>query len=84
MLLSEKTKDSTAAQTLFVVQGDPKNPAMLRAHMPTADAAARPVQESYTQLESVNQRLAQERMQELAVDQQRLQEQQQRGPVPSL
>ncbi|WP_340137205.1 XVIPCD domain-containing protein, partial [Xanthomonas citri] len=83
VLLSEKTRDSPAAQTLFVVQGDPKDPAMLRAHMPTADAAQRPVQESFTQLESVNQRLAQERTQDLAVEQQRSQEQQHRGPVPS-
>ncbi|MCF8792775.1 hypothetical protein QYY84_21380 [Xanthomonas campestris pv. campestris] len=84
VLLSEKTRDSPAAQTLFVVQGDPKDPAMLRAHMPTADAAQRPVQESVTQLESVNERLAHERTQELAMEQQRSQEQQQRGPVPSL
>ncbi|MEA9733331.1 XVIPCD domain-containing protein [Xanthomonas campestris pv. campestris] len=84
VLLSERTKDLPTAQTLFVVQGDPKDPAMLRAHMPTADAAARPVQESYTQLESVNQRLAQERTQEMAVEQQRSQEEPQRGPVPSL
>ncbi|SOT93567.1 XVIPCD domain-containing protein [Xanthomonas arboricola] len=84
VLLSEKTKDTPAAQTLFVVQGDPKDPAMLRAHMQTADAAQRPVQESFTQLESVNQRLAHERTQEIAMEQQRSQEQQQRGPVPSL
>ncbi|MEA9753372.1 XVIPCD domain-containing protein [Xanthomonas campestris pv. raphani] len=84
VLLSERTKDSPTAQTMFVVQGDPKDPAMLRAHMPTADAAQRPVQESFTQLESVNQRLAHERAQEMAMEQQRSQEQQQRGPVPSL
>lgn len=84
VLLSDKTKDLPAAQTLFFVQGDPKDPAMLRAHMPTAEAAQRPVQDSFAQLESINQRLAQDRTQEQAVEQQRSQEQHQRGPVPSL
>ncbi|WP_017167245.1 XVIPCD domain-containing protein, partial [Xanthomonas phaseoli] len=84
VLLSDKTKDLPAAQTLFVVQGDPKDPAMLRAHMPTAEAALRPVQDSFAQLESINQRLAQDRTQEQSVEQQRSQEQHQRGPVPSL
>ncbi|WP_337999743.1 XVIPCD domain-containing protein [Xanthomonas campestris] len=84
VLLSDKTKDLPAAQTLFVVQGDPKDPAMLRAHMPTAEAAQRPVQDSFAQLESINQQLAQDRTQEQAVEQRRSQEQHQRGPVPSL
>ncbi|AEL05002.1 XVIPCD domain-containing protein [Xanthomonas campestris pv. raphani] len=83
VLLSDKTRELTAAQNVFVVQGDPQDPAKLRAHMPTAEAAQRPVQESFTQLETVNQRLAQERMQEQALDQQRSQEQQ-RGQVHSL
>jgi len=84
VLLSEETKNLPAAQNLFVVQGDPQDPAKLRAHIPTAEAAQQPVQQSFAQLESVNQRLAQERSQEQALEQQRAQEQQQRGPVPSL
>ena len=84
VLLSEKTKDLPAAQNLFVVQGDPQDPAKLRAHMPTAQAAQQPVQESFAQLESVNHRLAQERSQEQVLEQQRAQEQQQRSPFPPL
>ncbi|WP_343124834.1 XVIPCD domain-containing protein, partial [Xanthomonas phaseoli] len=84
VLLSEKTKDLTAAQNVFVVQGRPDDPAMLRAHMPTVEAAQRPVQESFSQLESVNQRLEQDRAREQSLEQQRSQEQQQRGPTPSL
>ncbi|WP_369940707.1 XVIPCD domain-containing protein [Xanthomonas medicagonis] len=84
VLLSEETKDLPAAQNLFVVQGDPKDPAKLRAHMPTAEAAQRPLQESFSQLETVNQRLAQERLQEQVLEQQRVQAQQQRGSAPTL
>ncbi|CAH2706245.1 hypothetical protein NCPPB1935_00440 [Xanthomonas campestris pv. nigromaculans] len=84
VLLNEKTKDVPAAQTLFVVQGEPQDPAKLRAHMPTAEAAQRPLQESFAQLETVNQRLAQGRVQEQSLEQQRSQEQQQRGPSPTL
>ncbi|MBB3777437.1 hypothetical protein FHY16_000158 [Xanthomonas campestris] len=60
MLLSEKTKDLPAAQNLFVVQGDPQDPAKLRANTPRAEAGQRPVQDSFAQLETVNKRLAQE------------------------
>jgi len=84
VLLSDKTRELTAAQNVFVVQGGPQDPAKLRTHMPTAEAAQRPVQESFTQLETVNQRLAQERVQEQVLDQQRSQEQQQRGQLQSL
>lgn len=84
VLLSDKTRELTAAQNVFVVQGDPQDPAKLRAHMPTAKAAQRPVQESFTQLATVNQRLAQERVQEQGLDQQRSQEQQQRGQLHAL
>ncbi|WP_337999768.1 hypothetical protein [Xanthomonas cucurbitae] len=57
---------------------------MLRAQMPTVEAAQRPVQESFSQLESVNQRLEQDRVREQSLEQQRSQEQQQRGPTPPL
>lgn len=45
-------------------------PAKLRAHMPTAEAAQQPAQQSFAQLETVNQRLAQERSQEETLEQQ--------------
>lgn len=84
VLLSEKTEDLPAAQTVFLVQGRPDDPAKLRAHMPTVEAAQRPVQESFSQLESVNQRLEQDRAREQSLEQQRSQEQQPLGPTPSL
>ncbi|PMR89102.1 XVIPCD domain-containing protein [Xanthomonas arboricola] len=84
VLLSEKTKDLPAAHTLILVQGKPNDPAMMRAHMPTVEAAQRPVQESFSQLESLNQRLEQDRAREQSLEHQRSQEQQQRGPTPSL
>ncbi|CAD0302850.1 hypothetical protein NCPPB940_04110 [Xanthomonas hortorum pv. taraxaci] len=84
VLLSEKTKDLPAAHTLILVQGKPNDPAMMRAHMPTVEAAQRPVQESFSQLESVNQRLEQDRAREQSLEQQHSQEQQQRRPTPSL
>lgn len=80
VLLSEKTKDLPAAQNIIVVQGDPKDPAKLRAHMPTAEAAQRPMQESFNQVEAINQR----QVQEQSVEQQRTQEQQQRPLQHSL
>jgi len=75
VLLSEKTPKLPDAQNLIVVQGDLKDPAKLYAHMPTAEAAQRPVQDSFAQLEVVNQRLVQERAQEHLQEQQRNQEQ---------
>lgn len=80
ILLSKQTETLPAAQNLFVVQGDPTNPASLRAHMPTAEAAQRPVQESLNQVESINQRQA---LEQQTMEQQRTQEQQ-RAPQLSM
>jgi hypothetical protein len=80
VLLRERTKDLPAAQNIIVVQGDPKDPAKLRAHMPTAEAAQHPMQESFNQVEAINQR----QVQEQSVEQQRTQEQQQRPLQHSL
>ncbi|NIK03283.1 XVIPCD domain-containing protein [Xanthomonas hydrangeae] len=77
VLLSAKTEDLPAAQTVFLVQGRTDDPAKLRAHMPTVEASQRPVQESFSQLESINQRLEQDRAREQSLEQQR-------GPPPSL
>lgn len=81
VLLSERTPSLPAAQNIILVQGDPKDPAKLRAHMPTVEAAERPVQESFNQVEFINHRQAQERQ---SMEQQRVQEQQQRPLQHSL
>ncbi|WP_454831692.1 XVIPCD domain-containing protein [Pseudoxanthomonas wuyuanensis] len=73
VLLSVRTESLPAAQNLFVVQGDPSNSLSLRADMPTAEAAQRPVQESLDQVESINQRQA---LEQQSMEQQRIQEQQ--------
>lgn len=80
VLLSNKTAAFPAAHTVFVVQGDPANPASVRAHLPTAEAAQRPVQESLGQVEIIGQRQAQEQLLERQQDQER----QQRATAPSL
>lgn len=80
VLLSNQTPTLPAAHNLFVVQGDPANPASLRAHVPTAEAAQRPVQDSLDQVTAIGQRQAQEQTQDL----QQTQERQQRAASPSL
>lgn len=80
VLLSNKTSTLPAAHNVFVVQGDPANPASVRAHLPTLDAAQRPVQESLEQVEVIGQRQAREQ----ATERQQDQERQQRGSGPSL
>lgn len=80
VVLSRQTANSPAAQNIFVVQGDMSDPAALRTHMATADAAQRPVQESLGQVEAIGQRQAHEQ----ATEMQRTQEQQQRASSPSM
>jgi len=58
VLLSQATPESHAGRNLFVVQGEPENPAHLRAAMPTEQAAQAPVEQSLQQLEAVSQRQA--------------------------
>lgn len=79
ILLSHKTNALPAAHTIFVVQGDPSNPASVRAHIPTAEAAQRPVRESLGEVEAIGQRHAQEQ----ASERLREQESQQRVTSPS-
>lgn len=55
VLLSNATADKPAGQTLFVVQGEPGNPAHLRAAMPTEQAAQTSVEESIQQFDVVSQ-----------------------------
>lgn len=58
VLLSRATPESHAGRNLFVVQGEPDNPAHLRAAIPTEQAAQAPVEQSLQQFEAVSQRQA--------------------------
>lgn len=80
VLLSKKTENLPAAQNIFVVQGDLANPAAMRTHLATAEAAQRPVEESVGMVEAIGHRQAREQ----AVDMQHVQEQQQRVSPPSM
>lgn len=55
LLLSNATADKPAGPTLFVVQGEPNNPAHLRAAMPMELAAQASVEESMQQFDVVSQ-----------------------------
>lgn len=50
VLVSNATTNQPAGHHIFVVQGDPANPAHLRAMMPTAVAAQTPVEQSMQKL----------------------------------
>lgn len=50
VLVSNATAQHPAGHNVFVVQGDPANPAHLRAMMPTAVAAQTPVEQSLQKL----------------------------------
>lgn len=50
VLVSNATGQHPAGHNIFVVQGDPANPAHLRAMMPTAVAAQTPVEQSMQKL----------------------------------
>ncbi|WP_414353262.1 XVIPCD domain-containing protein [Xanthomonas campestris] len=76
MLLSNRTPRAAAGATVFVVWGEPSNPADLRASMPTDVAVSTPVEQSLAKLQELDartlaqaQRQAQERgvLQEEAV-----------------
>lgn len=54
VLVSNATSEHPAGHTLFVVQGEPSNPAHQRAAMPTELAAQTPVEESLQQFDSVS------------------------------
>lgn len=82
VLLNNATDKLTAAQNVFVVQGLPSDPAMLRADMPTVQAANTPVEQSFNQLEQINQRLAQQQIEQQTLDQ--AQTQSQSSPPPRM
>lgn len=54
VLVSNATREHPAGHTLFVVQGEPSNPAHQRAAMPTELAAKTSVEESLQQFDSVS------------------------------
>jgi len=54
VLVSNATREHPAGHTLFVVQGEPSNPAHQRAAMPTEMAAQTPVEESLQQFDAVS------------------------------
>lgn len=74
VLLSRPGPALKSGENVFVVQGDPCDPLMLRADMKTDVAVQTPVAESERQLEVVNQRLAQEQVQDRILAQQREQQ----------
>lgn len=69
VLLSNATPDKAAGHSLFVVQGEPSDPAHQRAAMPTALAAQTSVEESMQQFDAVS-RQAQQRAQANQLEQQ--------------
>ena len=64
VLLSQANEQGHAGTNVFVVQGDPSDPAHLRASMPTAVAAQTPVHESMEQAQHISQSQQQLAMQE--------------------
>lgn len=71
VLLSKAGSEVQVGQHVFVVQGDPGNPAHLRAHMPTNQAVTTPVETSFRELSQIDQRqqLQQQNAQTLAQQQ---------------
>lgn len=78
VVLSQKTSHAAAAQNIFLVKGALDDPAAVRAATSTAEAAQRPVEDSFDNLLLVNQRNADQASQEHA--RQQGQEQQRSAP----
>lgn len=64
VVLSRQTDDFEAARTVFLVQGSPTDHGMIRTSMLTVQAAHTPVEQSHQQLEAINERVAQEQLQQ--------------------
>jgi hypothetical protein len=54
--LSKDSGQTRAGQNVFIVQGDPTNPAHLRAYLPTDQAVSTPVEASFRELAQIDQR----------------------------
>ncbi|WP_329914754.1 XVIPCD domain-containing protein [Stenotrophomonas sp. SMYL86] len=65
VLVSNATAQHPAGHNIFVVQGDPTNPAHLRAMMPTAVAAQTPVEQSMQALGLAAQQQVEPQAQEM-------------------
>ncbi len=65
VLVSNATAQHPAGHNIFVVQGDPANPAHLRAMMPTAVAAQTPLEQSMQKLGVGMQQQAEAQAQEM-------------------
>jgi len=59
VVVSRQTDVLPAGHNIFVVQGRMDDPAMLRAHMPTVEAAQRPIDDAWLHVETLNHRQAQ-------------------------
>ncbi|AJC47661.1 hypothetical protein SB85_13520 [Xanthomonas sacchari] len=71
VLLSERGRQAEPGQYVFVVEGDPRNPASLRAHMPTDQAIKTPVEVSFGALAQSEQQHQASLQAELGGEQQR-------------
>ncbi|WP_159094487.1 XVIPCD domain-containing protein [Stenotrophomonas sp. YAU14D1_LEIMI4_1] len=69
VLVSNATAEHPAGHRLFVVQGDPADPAHRRADMPTEQAVQTPVEESLQAFDAVSQEAAQRAAANLAQQQ---------------
>ena len=54
-MLSIQSEQTLAGERVFIVQGDPADPAKRRAHMSTQEAVSTPVEKSMTQLAALEQ-----------------------------
>lgn len=71
VLLSERGRQAEPGQYVFVVEGDPRNPASLRAHMPTDQAINTPVEVSFGALAQSEQQRQASLQAQVAMEQQR-------------
>jgi len=69
VLVSNATAEHPAGHRLFVVQGDPADPAHRRADMPTEQAVQTPVEESLQAFDAVSHEAAQRAAANLAQQQ---------------
>ncbi|MCW0380186.1 hypothetical protein NB697_003032 [Xanthomonas sacchari] len=69
VLLSERGRTAQPGELVFVVQGDPKDPAHLRAHMSTEEAIRTPVAQSFERLAEFDRQQALVQTQQVALHQ---------------
>ncbi|QNH19212.1 hypothetical protein HEP73_00098 [Xanthomonas sp. GW] len=69
VLLSERGRTAQAGELVFVVQGDPKDPAHLRAQMPSEEAVRTPVAQSFERLAEFDRQQALAQTQQAAMQQ---------------